>query len=232
HQLKKIKGEILEKGLAQVQSEASQLAALILRPLPGQRILDLCSGLGTKAFHMAQLMEDRGEIISVDIDLSRLRELKRTGERLGVSIVQPICADATLGLTALIRGGFDRILLDAPCSNLGALGRKRELIFRLSPKRIESLAQLQLRLLKNAKILLNPMGYLLYVTCTVSRIENEDNVERFLASEPDMELVSPKSNFGLIPDELVKVPGFVKTFPHMEETDGFFYALFRKRERG
>lgn len=228
-QIKEIKKEVLETGLAQVQSEASQLAAFFLNPLPGEAILDLCSGFGTKAFGMAQLMKNNGLIISVDLDERRLKELQSAKEKLGIHIVQPICADGTLSLP--FRAAFQKILLDAPCSNLGALWRRPGLINRLSPSRIEKLANLQFVLLKNAKMLLKPGGYLLYVTCTLSNRENEYNIERFLASETDMELAHPKKLWKHLPEDLVTEEAFIKTIPHIHQTDGFFFALLKKKER-
>lgn len=227
--IKEIKEDVLEAGLAQVQSEASQLAPLILNPLPGEIVLDLCSGFGTKAFGMAQMMGDQGLIISVDLDEKRLKELQSTKEKLGISIVKPIRADATLSLP--FKEKFQKILLDAPCSNLGALWRRPGLINRLNPDKIEKLAEIQLVLLKNAKMLLKDGGYLLYVTCTLSKVENEFNIERFLALERDMELANPTELWKDLPKDLLNNQGFIKTIPYIHQTDGFFFALLKKRER-
>jgi 16S rRNA (cytosine967-C5)-methyltransferase len=225
-----IKAPVLEKGLAQVQSEASQLAVLLLSPKPGECILDLCSGLGTKALYMAQLMENRGVIYCVDKDYKRLKVLLKESQRLGIKIIKPLVLDITKELTS-IKINFSKILLDAPCSNLGALHRKPELKLHMHPKRIDALSKLQLEMLSAAKKLLAQNGMMLYTTCTISLEENQENIKRLLGMDRALDIMDLRDFDPIIPNQMVDPFGFGRMIPHVQRTDGFFYALIKNRER-
>jgi len=153
------------------QSRGSAAVVEMLDPQPGEHILDLCAGPGIKTGHIAERMQDRGEVISVENDAGRAEEVAEQARRLGLRSVTVIEADAT---NPGMAPGFDRVLLDAPCSDLGALASRPDARWRKSPAAIERLAEVQSQLLQRAREALRPGGTLVYSTCTISRRENED----------------------------------------------------------
>jgi 16S rRNA (cytosine967-C5)-methyltransferase len=153
-----------------------------LAPLPGQRILDLCAAPGGKTTYMAQLMEDTGEIVAVDVDARRLDRLSANCKRLGVSNVRPVLWSPGLEHLHDILGeqGFDGVLVDAPCSNTGVIRRRPEVRWRLNPESWVELVQAQSSLLQTAAEQVRPGGRMVYSTCSVEREENEDRAADFL----------------------------------------------------
>ncbi|HEV7398642.1 MAG TPA: 16S rRNA (cytosine(967)-C(5))-methyltransferase RsmB [Solirubrobacterales bacterium] len=152
------------------QSRGSAAVVEVLDPQPGEHVLDLCAGPGIKTGQIAARMGDRGEVISVENDPERAAEVASQARRLGLRSVTVIEADATqAGMT-----GFDRVLLDAPCSDLGALASRPDARWRKSPATIDRLVDVQAQLLDRARTALRPGGTLVYSTCTISRRENED----------------------------------------------------------
>jgi 16S rRNA (cytosine967-C5)-methyltransferase len=208
-------------GLIRVQDEASQLVARLVRPQPGERVLDLCAGAGGKTLHMAALMENRGEITAVDLHPDKLRLLTTEAGRLGVTIVTPHSGNAAT-LPESFRGAFDRVLLDAPCSGLGTLRRNPEIRWRIVPPELEKSMSLQKRLLRKAADCVKPQGLMVYSVCTVTLEENESVVNELLAARPEFKRIPPE---GITP-ELIDSEGFFRTFPHRHGTDGFFGAVF------
>ena len=161
------------------QSRGSAAVVEVLDPRQGEHVLDLCAGPGIKTGQIAARMGDRGEVISVELDPSRAGEVAAQARRLGLRSVTVIEADATAMEMA---PGFDRVLLDAPCSDLGALASRPDARWRKSPKTIERLAEVQERaLLRAPRGRCGPGGTLVYSTCTISRRENEDRVAALLA---------------------------------------------------
>jgi 16S rRNA (cytosine967-C5)-methyltransferase len=160
--------ELIEAGLLTPQSRGSAAVVEVLDPQPGEQILDLCAGPGIKTGQIAARMEDRGEVFSVESDPGRAEEVAEQARRLGLRSVSVIEADATQpGMT-----GFDRVLLDAPCSDLGALASRPDARWRKSPATIERLTGIQAQLLERARAALRPGGTLVYATCTISEREN------------------------------------------------------------
>jgi 16S rRNA (cytosine967-C5)-methyltransferase len=176
------------------QSRASQLVAPIVDPQPGERVLDLCAAPGGKTTHLAALMGGEGEVVAVEQHPGRAEALRRTCARLHAANVSVVTADA---LTFEDARGFDRVLLDPPCSGLGTLRSHPDLRWRASARRIEDLAVLQDALLARARVLLRPggAGVLVYSVCTISRAEERlEGAERW------------------------------RTLPHRDATDGFYIA--------
>jgi 16S rRNA (cytosine967-C5)-methyltransferase len=174
------------------QSRASQLVATVVDPRPGERVLDLCAAPGGKTTHLAALMGGEGELVAVERHRGRARALQATCERMRATNARVVCADAT---AFDAERGFDRVLLDAPCSGLGTLRSHPDLRWRASPERIESLAAEQDALLGAARRSLRPGGTLVYAVCTLS------------------------------PREERLVTGDVRrTLPHADHTDGFYIA--------
>lgn len=161
------------------QSRGSAAVVDVLDPRKGEHVLDLCAGPGIKTGQIAARMRDRGEVIAVEVDPERAAEIAAQARRLGLRSVTAVEADAAAGGLA---PGFDRVLVDAPCSDLGALAARPDARWRKSPRGIERLVRLQDRILRRAVAALRPGGVLVYSTCTISRRENEDRVAALLAA--------------------------------------------------
>ncbi len=174
------------------QSRASQLVAPVLEPRPGERVLDLCAAPGGKTTHLAALMGDEGEVVAVERHRGRARALQARAQRMRCSSVRVVVGDAKAFVGP---EGFDRVLLDPPCSGLGTLRSHPDLRWRVNPRAIELLAAEQDALLAAARRALRPGGTLVYSVCTISPAEER------------------------LPDEHA-----VRTFPHKDGTDGFYIA--------
>lgn len=172
------------------QSRASQLVSEVLDPQPGERVLDLCAAPGGKTTDIAARMGAAGEVVAVERHEQRARALAQTCLRMGATNVEVVCADARAYDGA---GGFDRVLLDAPCSGLGTLRSHPDIRWRATPEGIERLAALQDELLVAARAALAPGGRLVYSVCTLSPSE-----ERLAGGDVR------------------------RTLPHRDGTDGFY----------
>jgi 16S rRNA (cytosine967-C5)-methyltransferase len=166
--------ELIAAGELTPQSRGSAAVVEVLDPQPGEHVLDLCAGPGIKTGQIAARMGDRGELISVENDPERAAEVAAQATRLGLRSVTVIEADAA---DAGMAPGFDRVLLDAPCSDLGALASRPDARWRKSPATIERLVGVQEELLRRALEALRPGGTLVYSTCTISKRENEERLD-------------------------------------------------------
>jgi 16S rRNA (cytosine967-C5)-methyltransferase len=216
------------EGLFVVQDEASQMAGLLLAPRAGERILDACAAPGGKATHLAQMMDNRGELLAMDVSPAKLPLILETAGRLGITIINTRAADL-LKSAAIPADSFDRILLDAPCSGLGVLRRNPEAKWRLQPADIARLASTQRQMLANAARALKPGGTMLYSTCSTTADENEAVVQDFLSHHPGFVLENLNECFpawrGLFTTE-----GMFRAWPHRHDMDGFFAARMRKND--
>jgi 16S rRNA (cytosine967-C5)-methyltransferase len=215
------------RGQVIAQSRAAMLVARVLAPQPGERVLDLCAAPGGKTTHLAALMDNEGQVIAVERNPARARELRLTIDRLGASSVAVEVADAA----APRASGelFDRVLVDPPCSGLGTLQARPDLRWRAEPGRIAELVGLQRRILAAGARSLRPGGTLVYSTCTISAVENEQLIEQFLSEDS-----------GLTLDDLARewpahahprAPHFLLTLPDRDRTAGFFLARIRRGSR-
>lgn len=168
-------------GLFYVQDLSTLLAVNELDPQPGETILDLCAAPGGKTTYMAQLMGNQGEILAHDTSSDRLKLIQENCARLGVA-----CVRTVQNLSGLRASSFDRILVDAPCSNTGVLRRRVDLRWRIRPDEIDRLRTTQLQLLREAATLLKPGGTLVYSTCSLEEEENSRTVDNFLSSHPEL----------------------------------------------
>jgi len=211
------------------------MVAHLLTPRPGEQILDACSAPGGKSTHLAQLMENRGRILALDLYRPRAHLIRENCCRLGLAIVHPIAADITQSLPFSPSFLFDRILVDAPCSGLGIFHRNPEIKWRRQPQDLLNLQRVQLEILENVCCRLKPGGVLVYSTCTLTREENEEVVENFLHRQRDFHLQNLKP---FLPEEwhfLIDERGLFRTYPHAVpfregyRLDGFFAArMIRK----
>lgn len=172
-----------QQGMFYVQDPSTLLAPRLLEPQSGGRLLDLCAAPGGKTTFLAQLMGNQGAVIAHDNDPQRLKLVEENCARLGVS-----CVSITTPASLANEQPFDRILVDAPCSNTGVMRRRVELRWRVQPAELERLRALQLELLRRAGSLLKPGGVLVYSTCSLEREENERVVQEFLAGAPGFRL--------------------------------------------
>jgi len=212
------------------QSRGSAAVVEVLDPAEGEHVLDLCAGPGIKTGQIAARMGDRGELISVELDPGRAAEVADQARRLGLRSITVIEADAA---SIEIATGFDRVLLDAPCSDLGALASRPDARWRKSPKTIERLVEVQVQALRGAAKVLRPGGTLVYATCTISRRENEDQVAALLDAAGAGDLPE------LIVDDLgALAPGLasavdsrcLQLLPDRDRTTGFFISRLRRHD--
>ncbi len=204
----------LRDGLLEVQDEGSQGIGLLVGAQPGETVLDLCAGAGGKTLQLGADMANTGRLLAYDPDAGRLDRLLQRSSRAGLSLVQ-VLRSPPEGLLV------DRVLVDAPCSELGSLRRGPDQRFRLTPEVLSRWPAVQRELLARARRLVRPGGRLVYATCTVNRAENEDVARGFLQEAPE---------FQLVPQDGPE--GFWVHAPHLHGTDGFFAAVFERRAGG
>ena len=213
-----------ENGLFQVQDLASFLAVSASGPAPGEKVLDLCAAPGAKTAALAQFMKNRGTIISVDYSYRRMTDWRRETHRLGVKIGSPLVADASeLG----VRGLFDLVLLDPPCSGTGIFDNNPRMKWRLSRKLVEKCSQLQGRMLAKAADLTRPGGRILYCTCSITTEENESVVSEFLRNNSEFELIPCLNSFG---SEGIGLREARRFYPHQDQTAGYFVAKIQRSQ--
>lgn len=224
------------EGKVEVQDEGSQLVAIATGASPGKRVLDLCAGAGGKILLVASLQRlagNPGHTLACDPHPGRLKELKKRLQRSGVDHVEVRQADA-LDPHALVdlNGRMDRVIVDAPCSGLGALRRNPEARWRLQPADLDRFPPLQLQLLQKAVTLLRKGGKVLYATCTLNRAENEALLDGLLASPQGANLRSTPlcADFGSLATRLKLDPeqNRLELLPHLHGTDGFFLGVLEK----
>ena len=217
----------LKEGLYIIQDEASQLVTSILDPKRGERVLDACAAPGGKTTHIAQRMENKGEIYALDLIKGKLGQIEEMCQRLGIKIVKTMKGDARSPLPTPKGMKFDRVLADVPCSGFGTLRRNPDLKWRRNEEDIGRLAELQSSILRNLAPYVKEGGILAYSTCTVFHEENEDVVEKFLNEQPEFRLDQIRV---LLPEKChpFTKKGYFKTFPRKGEMDGFFVARLKK----
>lgn len=203
-----------------VQDEASQLVSLVLSPEEGERVIDTCACPGGKSFGAAILSRDKAEILSFDLHESKLSLVSDSAKRLGLSSIRAEMHDATSPKEDLI-GSADRVICDVPCSGLGVLSKKPDLRYKAEDS-AAPLAALGYDILCASSAYLRSGGVLVFSTCTVRREENEDVVERFLREHPEFSLEGFSIGAHSYPD------GKLRTYPHIDGTDGFFIAKLRR----
>jgi len=203
------------EGLFEVQDEGSQLLGAIVGARPGETVLDACAGAGGKTLLLAADVGRNGRVHAADPDAEKLRRLAARAVRAGAAAAIALHSAPPEGLVV------DRVLVDAPCSELGALRRGPDVRWRLDPGAFAALPALQLGILTQAAGHARPGGTLVYATCTFRREENEDVALAFERTHPGFSRVAPAVNpSALTPD------GFLRTWPHAHGTDAFFAAAW------
>jgi 16S rRNA (cytosine967-C5)-methyltransferase len=214
---------LFAEGLVMPQSRASMLVARALDPRPGDRVLDLCAAPGAKSTHLAALMGGEGEVVAVDADPRRVEAVRENAQRLGAASVRAIAGDAA---EPAFGQGYDRVLVDPPCSDLGTLQSRPDARWRKSAAQVDGLSRLQRRILEAAAAAVRPGGRLVYSTCTISAGENEGQVQGFLDAHPNFRV----SDLTEWQPKLARAGarGFIQTLPHRDATDGFFIAALER----
>ena len=204
--------EAFKNGMFEVQDASSQLVAELLDVQPGQRVVDTCAGAGGKSLHLAALMENKGQLISMDIYGSKLKELKRRARRNQAHNIETREIDSTKVYKKLY-GSADRVLIDAPCTGLGVLRRNPDSKWKMQPDFLEKITKTQQEILRNYSKILKPGGKLVYATCSILPQENSDQIKSFLNSEEG-------KDFSLDKDK--------KIYASKSGFDGFYMALLTK----
>ena len=214
-------------GAFSVQSEASQLVVLLLDPQPGMRVLDACAAPGGKTTYIAELVGDRGLVVSLDARRRGAFAVARAARRLGLGHTAAAVADAR-SAAHVLRGRFDRILVDAPCTGLGTLRAHPEVRWTRTPADITRLAVLQREILDGVTPLLSPGGVLVYATCTIADEENEGVARAWLASHRELAAEDAAVHLPAPAAGLVDASGALRTFPHRDGLDGFYAVRVRR----
>lgn len=204
--------QAFKDGLFEVQDASSQLVADFLQVEPGMRVVDTCAGAGGKTLHLASLMENKGQIIALDIYANKLKELKRRAKRNGAHNVEPRHIDSTKVIKKLYDKA-DRVLIDAPCSGLGVLRRNPDAKWKLEPEFLDRIKKTQSEILNSYSKMVKSGGQLVYATCSILPSENEEQVKKFLASDHGKE-------FSFVKEE--------KILSHQSGFDGFYMALLKR----
>ncbi|WP_224701825.1 RsmB/NOP family class I SAM-dependent RNA methyltransferase [Devosia aquimaris] len=220
---------MLKSGEVEIQDEGSQLVALLVDAHPGDRVVDFCAGAGGKTLAMAAQMANKGHVVACDVMEGRLKRAAERFRHAGVHNVQTrLLSSETDKWVKRHKAGFDRVLVDAPCSGTGTWRRNPDARWRaMAGSRLDNLLPLQAKILTSAARLVRPGGRLVYATCSLLIEENEDQVAAFLAAHPDFEIVplpqaAPELTGSAHPDFLSLTPG-------QHDTDGFFAAVMQRR---
>ena len=219
--------DILNRADIYVQDESAMLIPSLLSPADAKFIVDLCASPGGKTTHLAQLMGNAGKIIAVDISAEKIALLEKNCRRVGVRNVETHVIDATKADLGFMRQA-DAVLIDAPCSGFGTLRRHPDIRWNKTLDQVRALSKIQYRLLKNAAQHIKPGGILVYSTCSIEPMENEEVVERFLTNHPMWTVENAQQFLPEVPPSIITPQGFVQTFPHEHGIDGAFAARLRR----
>jgi 16S rRNA (cytosine967-C5)-methyltransferase len=207
--------DAFKDGLFEVQDASSQLVAYFLDVKPGMRVVDTCAGAGGKTLHLASLMENKGQLIAMDLYESKLKQLKIRAKRNGAFNIEPRVIESTKTIKKLYEKA-DRVLIDAPCSGLGVLKRNPDSKWKLQPEFIENIKKIQAEVLENYSKIVKPGGKLVYATCSVLPSENQEQIKHFLTTEIGKE-------FTFVQDK--------KVLAHESGFDGFYMALLERKNK-
>ncbi|MGI8384512.1 16S rRNA (cytosine(967)-C(5))-methyltransferase RsmB [Robertmurraya sp. P23] len=221
--------ESFKEGLITIQDESSMLVAYALGIEQNETILDACAAPGGKSTHIAEKLEETGQVISLDLHEHKVRLINENAARLGLTNIETKAMDSRKVQEEFEGMTFDRILLDAPCSGLGVMRRKPDMKYTKKEEDLNRLQSIQLQLLDSVTPLLKPGGTLVYSTCTIDRSENEEVVAAFLQKhtdfEGDLSVIErmPKAIQPLMTDFQLQI------FPQDFGSDGFYIASLRKK---
>ncbi|MGH2665432.1 RsmB/NOP family class I SAM-dependent RNA methyltransferase [Flavobacterium sp.] len=205
--------DAFKQGFFEVQDASSQLVAHFLDVKPGMRVVDTCAGAGGKTLHIASLMENKGQLIAMDLYESKLKQLKLRAKRNSAFNIEYRIIDTTKVIKKLHEKA-DRVLIDAPCSGLGVLKRNPDAKWKLQPEFIDNIRKVQAEVLENYSKIVKPGGKLVYATCSVLPSENQEQIKKFLTTEIG-------KNFIFVKD--------VKILASESGFDGFYMAQLERK---
>ena len=212
--------DLFKQGYFTVQDEGAGLIAKVVDPKPNELVLDACSSPGGKTTYMAELMEDKGEIIAWDLHPHRVQLVEENAKRLNIHIIKTECQDAMV-YKEEYKEKFDKILLDVPCLGIGVLKRKPDIKWKRKPEDIEEITQIQQKILGTCSKYLKAKGQMVYSTCSIFREENDKVIEKFLEKNQNFEYTKIKMS---------KIENMDKIQLYQnEETDGFFICKLQKK---
>ncbi|NNK75889.1 MAG: class I SAM-dependent methyltransferase [Maribacter sp.] len=200
-------------GFFEVQDASSQLVSQFLEVKPGQRVVDTCAGAGGKTLHLAAIMENKGQLIALDIYENKLKELKRRARRNGAHNIEPRHINSTKVIKKLYNKA-DRVLIDAPCTGLGVLRRNPDAKWKLQPEFLGKITKIQQEILRSYSKMVKPGGKLVYATCSILPQENDLQIKSFLTSEEGKEFTLAKEK---------------KIYASKSGFDGFYMALLDRK---
>lgn len=216
-----MQSQLFQQGMISIQDKSSMFVAEMMGLQAGDRVLDCCSAPGGKACHMAEILSGDGDVLATDIHDHKIGLIQYNIDKLGLTGIQARQHDATTPFD----GQFDRILVDAPCSGLGVLRHKPEIRYTMTPETVEQLVQIQLQILENVAQNLKNGGELLYSTCTIEQMENENVIYTFLKAHPEFEFTTLRDP---------RTGDDVKTLqllPQDFDADGFFITKIRRKDQ-
>ncbi|MGA2623954.1 MAG: RsmB/NOP family class I SAM-dependent RNA methyltransferase [Bacteroidota bacterium] len=213
-----------KNGCFEFQDEGSQLISIIAGPEPGMRVVDACAGAGGKTLHLAELMDDTGEILAIDIERRRLTELESRAGRAGIRCIRTKVPGELHREEDAKRA--DLVLVDAPCTGVGTIRRNPWRKWSVTETLVQQQAEEQLNILKTNSELVKLDGRLVYATCSLFRKENEHVVNAFLNSHKDFVVEDPGPRLQRM--NISNGGSMFKLLPHLHDTDGFFIAVMRR----
>jgi len=213
-------------GLFAVQDEAAQLVSMMLAPMPGWTVLDACAAPGGKSAHISALSGGLARVIAMDIGLDKLRLMKENISRLRLGNVYPVMGDASY---PPVKGPVDAVLIDAPCTALGVIRRRPEIKYNRTGADLSRLAWMQRGLLDAVSGLVRPGGVMVYAVCSTEPDEGEDVVSAFLTDNKGFVAEDAGKYLPVAAHCFVNEEGFMRSYPHLHGTDGFFAARLIKK---
>jgi 16S rRNA (cytosine967-C5)-methyltransferase len=213
------------EGLFYIQDKASCFAAEAADPKPEMTVLDVCAAPGAKTTYLAQLMQNRGSICSVDYSIRRMQAWRREMARMGVKIAEPVLADACVSLPFMLEA--DVVVLDPPCTSTGVFAKQPSAKWRLTSRSIDKMVAVQWQMIDNCAERVKAGGVLTYSTCSITVEENEMIIERFLKQHPEFALAEVNPKLGV--SGLRGLDKCQRLYPHIHESSGFFIAKLLKQ---
>jgi 16S rRNA (cytosine967-C5)-methyltransferase len=221
------KTDFFRKGLLRIQDEGSQCISYLVNPHVNESILDVCAGSGGKTTHLAAILKNKGHIVAIDSNPEKISELEKESSRMGITSIKTHQTDLSAGLPDELRGKFDHVLVDAPCSGLGTLRRNPEIKWRITADDIDKFASIQKNILRNASLAVKKCGRLIYCTCSILPQENENIITDFLNLNSSFSLCRPPAQ---INKSMFDSEYFYRTYPHVHNMDGFFGVIFKREQ--
>ena len=212
--------DLFKQGYFTVQDEGAGLIAKVVDPKPNELVLDACSSPGGKTTYMAELMEDKGEIIAWDLHPHRVQLVEENAKRLNIHIIKTECQDAMV-YKEEYKEKFDKILLDVPCLGIGVLKRKPDIKWKRKPEDIEEITQIQQKILDTCSKYLKSKGQMVYSTCSIFTEENDKVIDKFLEKNQNFEYTKIKMS-------KIENMDQIQLYQN-EETDGFFICKLQKK---